>query len=37
MNENNHSVLKRRCPSFADCDWGVTAMRAIRAIALSKR
>jgi hypothetical protein len=37
MNEISHSVFKRRCTSFAYCDHGVQAMRAIRAIALSKR
>ena len=34
MNEDSHSVVERRCPSFAYCDRGVMA---IRAIALSKR
>lgn len=34
MNEINHSVCKRRCPSFANGDQGVTA---IRVIALMKR
>ena len=34
MNENSHSAFKQRCPSFAYCDSGVLA---IRAIALTKR